>query len=386
MLRNRLIWLGLLIMSLVGISFYGGVVSYGFFFALILIPVISLVYLVLVFVFFKIYQKVGTSDIVAKENIPYYFTLQNEGFFSFASIKVDFYSDFSSIKGLDNLPEYELSFGDGIKKETILTCKYRGEYKVGINRVEIKDMFGLFKLSYSNKEPLRVSVKPNIVLLNSLNGIDVNEISANDSLVNPSYADVLTRDYVSGDDTRKIQWKQSAVLGKLLVKKDIGEERSSVAIAFSTYRDCEKESEYLPVESKILEITLALTLYFASEGIPVEQFYMENSPITNIVNNLDRFDEAYSDICSVFFSDENQDSKLYEALSKDNNLMSAKALFLIVSKIDDALLNFLDSLRGFSITAIIYLISDSQKEYDYDLGKDVIVYPISKSDDLTEVM
>ena len=45
MLRNR-IFVGILwIVSLVGITFYGGTISYGFFTAVTLLPVLSLLYL-----------------------------------------------------------------------------------------------------------------------------------------------------------------------------------------------------------------------------------------------------------------------------------------------------------------------------------------------------
>ena len=48
--------LGLWLLSLVAISFYGGAVSYGFFFGLTLVPVVSAVYLLAVYLRFKIYQ------------------------------------------------------------------------------------------------------------------------------------------------------------------------------------------------------------------------------------------------------------------------------------------------------------------------------------------
>ena len=48
MRRNRIIWLCLWVLSLVGISLRGGAVSYGFFAMLTLVPIISLLYLLAV--------------------------------------------------------------------------------------------------------------------------------------------------------------------------------------------------------------------------------------------------------------------------------------------------------------------------------------------------
>ena len=69
MLRNRLILAALWILSLVGISFLGGPVTYGFFAVMTLIPVILLIYLLLVLARFKIYQYLESKDIVSDHKI-----------------------------------------------------------------------------------------------------------------------------------------------------------------------------------------------------------------------------------------------------------------------------------------------------------------------------
>ena len=75
--RNRIIWGVCLILSLVFISFYGGTVSYGLFFAVLFLPVLSMIYLALVFFRFKIYQELEGRNVMAGEAVPYYFVLQN---------------------------------------------------------------------------------------------------------------------------------------------------------------------------------------------------------------------------------------------------------------------------------------------------------------------
>ena len=145
MLRNRLILAALWILSLVGISFYGGPVTYGFFAVMTLIPVILLIYLLLVLARFKIYQHFESKDIVSDHKIPFYFTLQNEDYFAFCAVRVRFYSDFSVIDGLSDDNEYELLPQSKIKKETGLVCKYRGEYNVGIKSVTLRDFLCVFK-------------------------------------------------------------------------------------------------------------------------------------------------------------------------------------------------------------------------------------------------
>ena len=146
MKRNRIILVSLWILSLVGISFYGGPVSYGFFFLITLIPVTSFLYLIYVFIRVRVYQKVIIKDIVAGVPVPYYFTLHNEDYLTFSGIKTEFFSSFSTIGGLEQNLEYELLPKEKLTRETKLICKYRGEYNIGIKRLEYTDYLRLFKI------------------------------------------------------------------------------------------------------------------------------------------------------------------------------------------------------------------------------------------------
>ena len=146
MRRNRIIWLCLWVLSLVGISFRGGAVSYGFFAVLTLVPIISLLYLLAVYILFHVYQKVEQRYASVNEPVRYHFSLVNEYPLLFCGIRVNFFSSFSTITGLDSETEYELQPHTRIEKETNLICKYRGEYEVGIKEIEIQDFFRLFRI------------------------------------------------------------------------------------------------------------------------------------------------------------------------------------------------------------------------------------------------
>ena len=151
MRRNRIILFMLWILSLVGISFYGGEVSYRIFELITLIPVISVIYILFMLICFKIYQRPEGREVIAGRPAPFYFTLQNESFFTFSGVRVIFYSSFSTISGLSDTVEYELKPRSGIKKETRLLCRYRGEYDVGIKSIVFQDFFRLFTVTYRNR-------------------------------------------------------------------------------------------------------------------------------------------------------------------------------------------------------------------------------------------
>ncbi|MBR6452181.1 MAG: hypothetical protein IKS87_05710, partial [Lachnospiraceae bacterium] len=76
MRRNRIILYICWILTLVGISFYGGPISYGFLIAVTMIPVLSLFYILCVILQFKIYQRLENQNLISNRTSLFYFTLQ----------------------------------------------------------------------------------------------------------------------------------------------------------------------------------------------------------------------------------------------------------------------------------------------------------------------
>ena len=160
MKKNRIIYLLLCIAVIVLASFRGGPITYSILFGVLLVTPVSLIYLLTVYVFFKLYQVLGTKHITAYEPIPYYFVLQNEYLLNFCHISVSTYSTFSYIDELQRNTEsedtveespkkdrsesgvtktYELLPGESVRYDTTLICRYRGDYHVGIKEITIID-------------------------------------------------------------------------------------------------------------------------------------------------------------------------------------------------------------------------------------------------------
>jgi uncharacterized protein (DUF58 family) len=93
----------------------------------------------------------------------------------------------------------------------------RGEYRLGPVRVRFSDPLGLFPRLLSLPVPGTVVIYPQVypLLLEQKRGLPSGNITVN----NPIYEDISRyrsiREYESGDDPRKINWKVSARLGKL---------------------------------------------------------------------------------------------------------------------------------------------------------------------------
>lgn len=192
--------LGLWLLSLVAISFYGGAVSYGFFFGLTLVPVVSAVYLLAVYLRFKIYQKLESRNVVCGQPVPYFFVLQNDDYFAFTSVGVRLFSSFSYVEKLPDGTSYELLPGDKYTFETKLVCKYRGEYEVGVKEIVITDFLRLFQISYRVPETIKALVLPRVVRVDELQCIaDIQTLLQRETYRAQTQADVVVRDYVPGD-------------------------------------------------------------------------------------------------------------------------------------------------------------------------------------------
>ena len=374
MLRNRLIVAALWILSLVGISFYGGPVSYGFFAVITLIPLISLLYLLLVLARFKIYQRFESKDLVADHVVPFFFTLQNEDWFAFAGVRVKFHSDHSSIEGLSDDIEYELLPQTKITKETELICKYRGEYNVGISSVVLRDYLCLFKITYKNREPLRAAVLPNIIRLEDLRSVNIDTLSDREALTDLTTPDVEIRDYIPGDDIRRINYKQSARLDKLMIRKFTGEEKEGVGIILDPHRISEDENVFLPVENRMLEIVIAVSLFLSEKNIPVSAYFLKNDPVERSVDSGPSFNDLYGDMSSVSFDTSKDRALFYQRLRNTFPVMTKKIMFIVTAVLDEEVLEFSRVLNENRTDVIIYLVTG---ENDSD-APDVNIYPHTK--------
>lgn len=379
MRRNRLIVLGLLILSLVAISFYGGPVSYGFFFFVFATPIVSAIYAVAVYFRFRIYQKIDAKVLVTEEPVAFYFTLQNENLFAFAGIRTDFFSDYSTIKGLDPEIEYELFPHTGIDRETHLVCKYRGEYEVGVSHVIVRDFLKLFTITFRNNETITVTVIPRLVILDKISAFDTLSVSAKDSHSNLTEPDVLVRDYIPGDDIRSINWKLTAATGKPVVRKRIGEDTPAISIIMDSHRVSRNPDEYLPLENKILETTIALAYYYIEHGIRVYVYAYESAPCCYAMETPDDFEDFYNKLSFFSFSENNTSEKLFAFTSEIPEIGNSSAVIFIMHELSDAYGIQINELEKCSASTATCLVTD--KEAENTSGVVVIDY----EDDLKEV-
>lgn len=364
MRKYRILYLCLWILSLTAISVYGGVISYGFFFGISLLPVISLIYIVCVYLRFKIYQELGSRNMVCGRPEDYTFILQNESSFAFSGVSVNLFSDFSYVEELPGSLEYELLPGDRFTYGTRLICRYRGEYEVGIKEVVVSDFLRLFRLRYANPGVIKAVVRPKLVQIEELRGMEEFQAPLQREILSGEEPDILVRNYIEGDPLKQIHWKASARQGKLLSRTRTGEEKQGISLFCDMTRYGRTAAEYLPLENKMLETLLALGYFFARRGMGFFACYRQKEPVRKSVKNIQDFDEFYQNVSTVVFGENGDLPNLVEQMSAQGGLWDNKVVFFVLHKMDMRMMETMQKLSAGGMAVVVYVVTDQNvREY-----------------------
>ncbi len=385
MWKHRIIWLEIWIISLIIISFYGGVVSYLFFYCVTLIPVISILYLGFVFARFRIYQQVVAKNVTTDEKIPYQFVLQNEDFVVYTSIGVRLFEDFSYVEQLPGQSEYRLFPGERVQFDTNLICKYRGEYKVGIEKIIITDFFKLFRFVYKVPFYMKATVRPKIVSLQQLAGIpDIQVIIEQENVYEKTEPDVLTREYIQGDSLKRINWKVSAREKALKTRLYTGAQKNDISILLDLQRLDDAEKIYLPKENKVLEVAIALLHFFSSRNIGVHIFYQNPQLMERHVTNMGQFEIVYEELSAVPF----EINKNFCNLLEEFQVMSqANIIMWVVARIDnDIFTRAMEASDGGKLVVLYVITENDIQEYMAQTNMRLIIVQVGMEQRLEDIM
>lgn len=363
MKKRRIVLVIAWIASLVAISFYGGAVSYGLFFTLTLLPVLSYTYLFCVYFRFRIYQEVQSRDMICREPMPYYFVIQNSDFFAFASISINMFKGLSFVEKVPDGIEYELLPKDRFTYTTKMVCKYCGEYDIGVKEVVLTDFFKLFTLRYKVPSTIKAIVHPRMIQLQELKSIgNLNMQISKESLYGNSELDVVVRDYVAGDAMKHIHWKATAKEQRLKTRMQIGEEKQGIIFLCDTKRYSKDMYEYLPLESQMLECLLALVLYFSKQNTAVNVFFEKQGIAQLSVQGLQDYQNFYQMMSAVYFDEDAQVERMMEQLTGRSVVAQSKAVFCVVHQMTDAMKTYARNLTDLGLLVVFYLITDEDVE------------------------
>lgn len=358
MKKHRLLFLCLWVLSLITISFFGGAVSYGFFFGMTLLPAVCLIYILCVALCFKIYQELGNRNMVCGQPEDYFFVLQNESLFAFTGVSVRLFSDFSYVEELPGDTEFELLPGDEFTYKTRLVCKYRGEYEIGIREVVVTDFLRLFRVSYPHFGVIKALVQPKIVRLEELKGMEEFQTPLQRETFAGMEPDILVRNYTEGDSLKQIHWKSTAREGKLLTRLRTGEEKQGISIFCDMTRFGRSPEEYLPVENKMLEALLAIACYFAEKNVGFSAYYTQGGTVKKQVRGIQDFDDFYRSVSMVDFRKDGDILNLMGQVTAQGELWDSGITFFVLHELDGRMMEATRKLAAGGMAVVLYVVTD----------------------------
>lgn len=378
--------LGAFVLSLVGITCYGGPVTYIFFWLVLAIPVISIVYILFVFTFIRYYQKTDGRNMTAGTPSDFYITLKNETFFAFSSLRIVFYSSFSMVNDIEPDALYELLPHSAIKKKTQLVCRYRGEYKVGIKSIAVQDFFGLFTVTRRIKEPLSVIVEPALYELDTLFGDDTREASSHENMIRRDIPAIPVREYVGGDDIRLINWKSTAAMQKLMVRERTSEEKSGITIIMDPGRYDDNIENYLPVENKSVELLLALSSYYTRNFVSHEVMLLSDDLLHIPVRDMAGFEKLHRIMVRYYFREENNIDKLLQRICDEGATAFCHMFIIILQGITAKTMELVDRINTDRAAVKILLLGDCPADIVFSDDREISIIPVGTEDDPGEVL
>ena len=282
MKRSRIRYLIMLFLSFVYIYFDGGFLPYTLFYIVLLLPVVSLAYLVIVFNTFKYTERLDKREYQKGEVLDYTLCIHNETPFYIAYFTVYMHLEGQMlIKGMRNEHLTLRPFSVQEFKFNVLIL-YRGRYKVGISHIEIRDFLNLFSFRYIPGETKQIRVFPRILPVEELNipyfRMSDNEyMSRNRDTGHTEIKDI--RDYMYGDSLKKIHWKLSSKFGKWLIKETTASSEKEFWILLDLSRILGDDEEVLKIEDRTVEFLVSVAKVLLNTGFNIKLCFYRNEQI-----------------------------------------------------------------------------------------------------------
>lgn len=321
MRQNRIIWLMLFILSLVFIYFYGGVIPYTIFYIVCILPLFTLFLNIVAFASFKYLQDIDLKSVVKGQKITFNYSLYNESIFVYPYISVNFCNTdaiFANDLKTSNLSLKPLS---SISEKTIIECRYRGRYEIGISHIDFIDFLGIFRFKYTVRHPHEITVYPTIVNIDKFN-IMTSFASETQSRLSTNSQDFTTiagvRKYQYGDSRRSVHWKLTAKMNELMVKKFEFTSEAETIIMLDLCNYGLPQAHAVAVEDKVIEAVVAVLNHCLSNYIKTHFIYYKDGIHHEQASNPNDFPRLYEFLSEVPFDQDMPISEVADVYLSEN--------------------------------------------------------------------
>lgn len=325
---RRIVYMFCVFLALVFITFYGGNVPYMILDMLIVNCICAVAYIVCIFYSLRINQYIPEHMVDKESPIKMRFSIKNTGHITACSVQMKFMDDMSQTEGSRELSHISLEPMKDLESNLYITCRYSGTYYVGLDKLQIADYFGIFRITFDMPQKIKVVVKPRIIEINSLSFLNSNEEYVDSSKYNTENVvpDNCVREYADGDSLRLIHWRNSSKAGKIMVRTLSSETTREYLVVIDGNISSSSYNEQIIKADMLRESALAIINYLYKCGYNVNCILDDNN--TYIIYDWIEFNRVYEAISECTFV---KDIDIGELLKKSDMRYKYQTTIIVVS-------------------------------------------------------
>lgn len=337
MIKNRITFIFLLVLSIIFKYNFGGFVPSFLFNTLLSLLIFSICYTLYVFVKFKFVQDIDKKVILKGEKLHLVISLSNEGFLIYPYVYVSFF-DSHLLLNSDNYSQ-SLYISPFSKKEFVfdIECKYRGEYEIGIRDIFIEDFLGIMRLKYKIKETKKIVVYPKIEHLSRFD-VFTSNISYSINISRSMFEDASNlkdlRDYSYGDSFKKIHWKLTARNSKLMVKNFHSTTDMNVNILLDLRNNGFSRENNIIIEDKLIEAAISVIHFYLSQSSAISFMYFNEELEIIKASDQNDFEFIYKTLSCLDFKQSIPLSDIVKLQCESSNLSTDLIIFTSIMDIE----------------------------------------------------
>lgn len=296
MKRNRIGYIIIFLLSLIYIYFDGGFLPYTLFYIVLLLPLVSFCYLLIVFNTFRYGENMNKREYQKGEVLDYTMSIHNE-----TPLYIPYFTVYMHMEGrmlIKGMKNEHLALKPFTRHEIHFSVPilYRGKYKIGISYIEIRDFLNLISFKYLPGETKLIRVFPRVLPMDELN-IPYMRISENDYLSqskNNGHTEIRDiRDYRYGDSLKKIHWKLSSKYNKWLTKETNASSEKEFWVLLNLEEIKGEAEAVLNIEDRTIEVLVSIARVLLSAGIVLKLCFFRKEQVALEYSDLKGFEQLY---------------------------------------------------------------------------------------------
>ena len=307
--RNFLFYLALAAAFTALTWIYGWRILYISVYAVALLPALSFCYAFAMLRFIRVKQICAKRYVVKNEWNKYTVAVKNVSPFVYESVRFIFLEDKIAVETDDASDSFFAKPFMSGEFAVNFFARYRGEFNLGLQAIEVRDPLGVFLLRRKVKGSFTLAVLPLVIEIPRFSfAALLSQAHSNYEIKDEDYSSVSdVRNYLPEDSIKRIHWKLSAKRNELLVKNFQSNALNSVSLILNTGRPELSYEESLRLEDRVVENAVSAIHYCLRRRMPVSLFTADN--LKTVGRSFGDFEALYHIAARVRFTAGAQEDK-----------------------------------------------------------------------------